>query len=65
MSSLSGRAQPRPGEPTRRCPELDRNMPEYRCQDELAALTSERVRAALATLGIRIIAIGDLPAPGR
>jgi hopanoid biosynthesis associated protein HpnK len=50
---------------TRRCPELDRSMPEYRCQDELVALTSDRVRDALATLGIQIIAFGDLPAPGR
>jgi hypothetical protein len=50
---------------TRRCPEIDRTMPEYRHQGELAALTSRNVREALVALGIRPIAFGDLPAPGR
>jgi hopanoid biosynthesis associated protein HpnK len=50
---------------TRRCPEIDRTMPEYRHQGELAALTSRHVRAALATLGIEPIAFGDLPETGR
>jgi hopanoid biosynthesis associated protein HpnK len=49
---------------TRRCPTLDRAMPDYRHEGELAALTSARVRSALETLGIQPIAFGDLPAPG-
>lgn len=48
---------------TRRCPEIDRTMAGYRHEGELAALTSERVRGALASLGIQPIAFGDLPAP--
>lgn len=48
---------------TRRCPEIDRAMPEYRHEGELAALTSERVRTTLADLGIQLVAFGDLPAP--
>jgi hopanoid biosynthesis associated protein HpnK len=48
---------------TRRCPEIDRTMREYRHEEELAALTSQRVRRAMASLGIRPIAFGDLPAP--
>ncbi|MGI9592638.1 MAG: hopanoid biosynthesis-associated protein HpnK [Myxococcota bacterium] len=50
---------------TRRCPEIDRIMPDYRHQGELAALTSARVRETLAALGIQPIAFGDLPEPGR
>jgi hopanoid biosynthesis associated protein HpnK len=50
---------------TRRCPEIDRTMPEYRHEGELAALTSARVRARLAELGIEPVAFGELPAPGR
>ena len=50
---------------TRRCPEIDRIMPDYQHTGELAALTSERVRDALQTLGIQPIAFGDLPEPGR
>ncbi len=50
---------------TRRCPEIDRIMPDYRHQGELAALTSGRVRDALTALGIQPIAFGDLPQPGR
>jgi hypothetical protein len=38
-------------------------MREYRHEEELAALTSQRVRRAMASLGIRPIAFGDLPAP--
>jgi hopanoid biosynthesis associated protein HpnK len=48
---------------TRRCPEIDRTMAGYRHEAELAALTSERVCGALASLGIQPIAFGDLPAP--
>ncbi len=48
---------------TRRCPEIDRTMPEYHHEGELAALTSERVRSAMQGLGIETIAVGDLPAP--
>jgi hopanoid biosynthesis associated protein HpnK len=48
---------------TRRCPEIDRTMAGYRHEEELAALTSERVRGALASLGIQPVAFGDLPAP--
>lgn len=47
---------------TRRCPEIDRTMPDYRHEGELLALTSERVRGALEGLGLRPIAFGDLPA---
>jgi hypothetical protein len=47
---------------TRRCPEIDRTMPDYRHEGELHALTSERVRSALEGLGIHPIAFGDLPA---
>lgn len=50
---------------TRRCPEIDRTMPEYRHEGELAALTSGRVREALVALGIQPIAFGDLPQQGR
>lgn len=45
---------------TRRCPELERQMPAYRHQAELAALTSPGVGAALAAAGARRIAFGDL-----
>jgi hopanoid biosynthesis associated protein HpnK len=50
---------------TRRCPEIDRTMPDYRHEGEFAALTSGRVRDALARIGIQPIAFADLPAPGR
>jgi hopanoid biosynthesis associated protein HpnK len=50
---------------TRRCAEIDRTMPEYRHQGELAALTSAKVREALAALDIQPIAFGDLPELGR
>lgn len=38
----------------RPCPELDRWMPEYRHDDEVAALTSGLVKQKLARLGIRL-----------
>ena len=45
---------------SRRCPEIDRTMPEYRHEGELAALTSPRVREALARRGIQPLAFSDL-----
>ncbi len=45
---------------TRRCPEIDRTMPGYRHQDELAALTSPRVRDELTRRGLVPIGYGDL-----
>jgi hopanoid biosynthesis associated protein HpnK len=45
---------------TRRCPEIDRGMSDYRHEAELAALTSPRVREALDALNIRPIAFADL-----
>ena len=45
---------------TRRCPEIDARMPEYRHEDELAALLSKSVRTAIAREGIQPIAFGDL-----
>jgi hopanoid biosynthesis associated protein HpnK len=44
----------------RRCPELERRMPAYRHQAELAALISRPVRDALQAAGIQRIAYGDL-----
>lgn len=46
---------------TRRCPEIDRSMAGYRHEAEFAALTSQRVRDAVACLGIHPVAFGDLP----
>lgn len=43
-----------------RSAELDRDMAHYRHEDELAALTSPRVAAALAAAGARRIAFRDL-----
>ncbi len=45
---------------TRRCPELDRQMPAYHHQAELAALTSPAVAAALRAAAVDRIAFGDL-----
>ena len=45
---------------TRRCPEIDRTMPDYRHEEELAALLSSRVATALARSGVERIAFGDL-----
>jgi hypothetical protein len=41
---------------TRRCPEIDRTMPRYRHEAELAALTSRELRDALAASGARSLA---------
>ncbi len=46
---------------TRRCQTLERHMPDYRHQEELAALLSDRVRKSLRNKGIEPIAFGDLP----
>ena len=43
------------------CPEVERWTPSYRRADELAALTSERVRTAVDTLGIALVSYRDLP----
>jgi len=45
---------------TRRCPEIDGPMPDYRHEDELAALLSPRVRAEIERLGIAPIAFSEL-----
>ncbi len=45
---------------TSRAPEIDRRMPSYRHEAELAALVSPRVRAAIERLGIRRVTFGDL-----
>jgi len=45
---------------TRRAPELERTMPTYRHQEELAALTSREVRRAIERLGIRPVTFRDL-----
>jgi chitin disaccharide deacetylase len=45
---------------TRRTPELIRQMPSYRHEEEFRTLTSAKVRAALAEHGIRPIAFRDL-----
>lgn len=36
------------------CPEITRRMPDYRHEEELAALTSSRVRERISSLGIRL-----------
>ena len=41
---------------TRRCPEIDRTMPRYRHEAELAALISPALRAALAAPGVHSLA---------
>jgi hopanoid biosynthesis associated protein HpnK len=45
---------------TGRSPELDRRAPGYRHQDELAAVTSPRVREALAHRRVALIGFADL-----
>ncbi len=47
---------------TRRCPELDRDMPDYHPQQELLALLSPAVREALRASGAQPIAFADLHA---
>jgi hopanoid biosynthesis associated protein HpnK len=50
---------------TRRCPELDRTMPDYHHQGELAALLSPAVRAAVTAAGSQRIGFGDLGNAGK
>jgi chitin disaccharide deacetylase len=45
---------------TGRAPEIDRGVPSYRHEAELAALTSPEVRAAIERLGIRRVTFADL-----
>jgi hypothetical protein len=44
---------------TRRSPELDRHMADYRHEDELRALKSGRVRAALEAAGVERVAFSE------
>jgi hopanoid biosynthesis associated protein HpnK len=45
---------------SRRCPEMDRTLGNYRCQEEFAALTSPVLRQALLASGIQCISFSDL-----
>lgn len=45
---------------TRRCPEIDRTMQNYRHEDEFRSLTSESLLKAIQTLGAQRIAFSDL-----
>jgi len=45
---------------TRRCPEIDRDTPRYKHQEELRALLSPEFRDAIAAAGAELIAYGDL-----
>jgi len=45
---------------TRRCPEIDRAMPDYRHEQELAALTSPLVKEAVKAANIERISFSDL-----
>jgi hopanoid biosynthesis associated protein HpnK len=45
---------------TRRCPQIDRYMADYRHEEELRALIDPSVRAALEATGARAIAFGDI-----
>ncbi len=45
---------------TRRCPELDRFMPDYDHEQELDALTSPAVRDALVASGVQTLTFSDL-----
>lgn len=45
---------------TRRCPEIDRTMPDYRHEEELNALMSPKVREAMERLGLRSGGFTDL-----
>jgi hypothetical protein len=45
---------------TRRCIEIDCTMPKYRHEDEFRTLTSETLRRALQSTGIKTIAFSDL-----
>lgn len=44
----------------RRCPEIDRTMPDYQHEEEYRALTSSAILAELERLAIQRIAFGDL-----
>jgi hopanoid biosynthesis associated protein HpnK len=50
---------------THRCPVLDRSMPDYRHQGELAALLSPAVRAAVASIEGQCIGFSDLGDAGK
>ena len=50
---------------TRRCPEIDRTMPDYHHEGELAALLSPAVRAAVKASGAQRIAFSDLCDAGK
>jgi chitin disaccharide deacetylase len=45
---------------TRRCPEIDRNMPDYRHEEEFRALTDKSVIDALRAAGAQRISFSDL-----
>jgi hypothetical protein len=45
---------------TRRCPEIDQTMENYRTQSELAALTNPTIRQVLLAFGVETIAFSDL-----
>lgn len=45
---------------TRRCPEIDRDMPDYQHEAEFAALVSPRVRDAIQSLGIEPTSFAEL-----
>jgi hopanoid biosynthesis associated protein HpnK len=45
---------------TRRCPEIDRTMPDYKHEEEFRALTHPSVLDALKRCGIECVAFGDL-----
>lgn len=43
-----------------RCPEIEKHMPDYRHEEELAALTSARIRSALETRCLRTTGFSDV-----
>jgi hypothetical protein len=45
---------------SRRCPEIDRDMPDYRHEEEFKSLTHPLVREALEKNGIQTCAFSDL-----
>jgi hopanoid biosynthesis associated protein HpnK len=45
---------------TRRCPEIDATMPGYMHEQELGALTSEKLRGAIRDAGVTTISFSDL-----
>lgn len=45
---------------TRRCPEIDRDMPGYRHEEELAALVSKELRDAIRASGAELISYQDV-----